>query len=190
MNTVSVTTTETTVDVISATEATVNVVAGQDTVLVNPPDMAFLCAYDETSQTAASASTAYKVGHSATDGNYAITNTNGTFTFLRRGTYLISTSVQFQNTSTSEIDTNIFAKKNGQVFPATNSRTTVPSKHGQTPGAIITAVSFLMFFNVNETFELWWQSGGSDCTIESYSSGVSPEIPSTPSIITTIVQVA
>lgn len=189
MNTVTVTTTETSV-VVSETSATVNVTAGQDTVLVNPPDMAYMCAFDLTTQTASSATTAYKITHDTTDGHYALTNNNGTFTFERRGTYLINFSVQFENTSTADVDTNIFAKKNGQVFSNTNSRTTVPSKHGQTSGSAITAVSFLMFFDVNDTFELWWQSDNSATKISKYAAIASPEIPVTPSIITTIVQVS
>lgn len=189
MNIVEVTTTQTVVEV-TETSATVDVVAGQDTVLVNPPDMAFMCAFDTTEQAAASPTQTYKIKHNSTDGNYAIVNIDGTFTFQRRGTYLINFSTQHQNTTTNYVDVNVFVKKNGQVVPATNSKTTVEAKHGRIPGHMIMAVSFLMFFDVNETFELWWQSANPGCTLHTVAAVVSPEIPVSPSILTTIVQVA
>lgn len=189
MNVVEVATSSTTVEV-SETTAVVDVTAGTDTVVVNPPDMAYMCAFDMTEQVAANPAATYKINHNQTDGSYAIVNSNGTFTFLRRGTYLINFSVQHLNTSTAEIDTNIFLKKNEQVFPASNSQSTVPPKHGQVPGSSITAVSLMMFFNVNETLELWWQSSGVAATLHTVAAKVSPEIPAAPSIITTIVQVA
>lgn len=189
MTEVLVTTTETTVDV-ATSSAVVNVTAGQDTLVVNPPVMDFVCAFDTTEQSAASATTSYKITHNTTDGHYGITHADGTFTFAHRGTYLISFSIQWQNTSTSDIDTNVFAKKNGQVFANSNSRTTVPSKHGQTPGSAITAVSFLIFFDVNDTFELWWQSDNVAVTLHTVASQTNPEMPAAPSIITTIVEVS
>jgi len=189
VNIVEVATSSTTVEV-SETTATVDVIAGQDTVIVNPPDMAFIYAYDTTEQVASSPTTTYKIDHNTTDGHYAIENSNGTFTFLRRGTYLISFSIQHSNPSTSEIDVNIFAKKNGQVYADSNSLTTVPPKHGQISGSAITAVSLLMFLNVNETLELWWQADNSAAVLYTVPARVSPEIPAAPSIITTIVQVA
>lgn len=189
MTEIIVQTTEANVSVVDPASAVVNVTAGQDSIFIDPPDMAYASLYDTTSQTASSSTTTYKVGINTTDVAYLISNDAGTITFDRSGTYSITFSVQFLNSSQSIVDTNIFAKKNNQPLSWSNSITSVPNRHGQINGAIITTVNFVLQFTAGDTFQLWWQANSSEATLHSSAAQTSPEIPGTPGVILTIVQV-
>lgn len=190
MTDIAVTTSETTVSVVSPTAATVNVTAGQDTVLINPPDLAYIHAFDTTSQTAASSTQVYKVDVNTTGLAYAIDRTDGTFTFTRAGTYSVTFSVQWLNTSTSIVETNLFVKKNSQYVFDSSSYTSVPNSHGGVAGQTITTVNFIMQFVSNDTLQFWWHSDNSACTIHTIAATTSPEMPRSPGVIITIAQVS
>lgn len=190
MTEVLVTVTEATVNVTAPTAATVSAVTATDTVVIDGPDWHYLQGYDVGTQTAANTTTVYTVRHNTLDGHYGITNNEGVFTFSKSGTYSVTFSVQWQNAQTSEVDANIFLKKNGQTVADSNSRVTLPKRHGQNPGAVITTVNFIMQFVANDTMNLSWQVGNVGCTIQSFSAVESPEIPVAPGVITTIMQVS
>jgi hypothetical protein len=179
-----------TVTVATPTSAIVDVQAGQDTVVVNPPDFAYISVHDTTDQADGSSTTVYKIRANNIDQQYLINFQGDTFTFLQKGLYSIIFSVQWQNASSNFVSTNVFLKKNNQVVPNTSSYTSVPAKHGQTNGAIVTAVNFLERYDVNDTLSLWWQTNSAQCTINAVPATTSPVMPLSPSVIITIVQVA
>jgi hypothetical protein len=179
-----------TVTVATPTNATIDVEAGQDTIVVNPPDFAYISVHDTTDQADGSSTTVYKIRANNIDQQYLINFQGDTFTFLQKGLYSIIFSVQWQNASSNFVGTNVFLKKNNQVVPNTSSYTSVPAKHGQTNGAIVTAVNFLERYDVNDTLSLWWQTNSAQCTVNAIPASTSPEMPLSPSVIITIVQVA
>jgi hypothetical protein len=179
-----------TVTVATPTNSTVDVEAGQDTIVVNPPDFAYISVHDTTDQFDGSPSAVYKIRANTVDSQYLINFQGDTFTFLQKGLYSIIFSIQWQNASSNFVGTNVFLKKNNQVVPNTSSYTSVPGKHGQTNGGAITAVNFLERYDVNDTLSLWWQTGNSQCSVNAVPAVTSPEMPLSPSVIITIVQVA
>lgn len=189
MTDVLVTTTETTVDV-TETTATVNVTSATDTLLINPPDLAYIHAYDTTDQAVDNVTTSKKIDVNTLDLGYAITRSDGTFTFTRSGTYLVSMSIQFQNSATSIVETNIFVKKNNQAVSNSSSYSSVPSSHGGIPGRLITMVSFVMQFVTNDTLEFWWHADNVNCKIKTIAASTNPDSPVSPGVIITITQVS
>lgn len=189
MSDIIVNTTETTVDV-TETTATVDVTSATDTVLINPPDLAYMHAYDTTIQSVDNVTTSKKIDVNTTSISYQISRSDGTFTFLRSGTYLVSMSIQFQNPATSIVETNIFVKKNNQAVTASSSYSSVPSSHGGIPGRLITMVSFVMQAVTYDTLEFWWHSDNANCKIYTIPSSTNPDSPESPGAIITITQVS
>jgi len=123
--------------------------------------------------------------------SYGITRSDGTFTFSRSGTYIVGYSIQWHNTNTSIVETNVFTKKNNQIVPESSSYASVPNSHGGVPGEAITAVTYIQRFVANDTLQFWWHSNNADCTIHTIASQASnPEMPRSPGVIVTISQIS
>jgi len=188
---VQVTTTETTVLVVDPASATVNVTSGRDTILIDGPDFAYCGAYDNDGpQSAASSSSTYLIRVNQTDVAHLISNNNGVFTFERSGTYLVTFSIQWDNSSNQIVETNVFLKKNNQILPNTSSYTSVTSSHGGINGKTIMAAQFVLRFIANDTLAFYWQSNDSAAIIETVAATTTPEMPLSPGIIVTIGQIA
>ena len=153
--------------------------------------------YDTTQQIAAVANTAYSIGINSTDpDSQGISIASGSrITFSRAGVYSITYSVQFVNTSTSIHDVNIWLRKNdsgtsGDV-PASDSKYSVISRHGNVNGHVIGCVNYVLKLAANDYLELIWSTTDVAAKIESLPASESgPAHPSIPGIILTAVQVA
>lgn len=190
MTDIIVATTETTVEVVSPVEATVDVTAATDTIVVDPPDFAYISVYDTTDQADGDPLQTYKITCNTVEEQYLINFSNGVFTFLQSGLYSITFSVQWQNTNSQDLNAAVFLKKNNQVLANSNSYESVPSKHGAVNGAALTTVNFVQRYAANDTLSLWWHSEGTGCSLKYVPATVTPEMPVSPSVVITIVQVS
>ena len=153
--------------------------------------------YDTTTQTAQAANTAYSVGINSTDpDSKGISIASGSrVTFSRAGVYSITYSIQFTNSDTSIHDVNVWLRKNdsgasGDV-PASDSKFSIISKHGNINGNIIGCVNYVLKLAANDYLELIWSTTNVAAKIESLPASESgPAHPSIPGIILTAVQVA
>lgn len=190
MSVVTVSNTETVIEVIDPSASVVNVTAGEDTVIIDPPDLAYCNAYDTTDQAVTSVTASKKIDVNSTSLAYKISRSDGTFTFQQAGTYSISLSVQYENSATSIVESAIYLRKNNQVVDYSSSYSSVPNSHGGIPGRLITTVPFVMQFVPNDTLEFWWHADNINCKIHTIAASTSPSAPVAPGVIITIVQVS
>jgi len=114
-------------------------------------------------------------------------------TFDYAGTYNVQWSGQFQNTSNSDHDANVWIRKNGTDVFGSNGIVSIPSSHGGTPGHIISSWNFIFTFAAGDYIELIWSTENAGVRLL-YSAGVtrtpsSNSVPSTASVIVTAQQV-
>jgi len=102
------------------------------------------------------------------------------------GTYNIQFSVQFVNTDSNIHDTDIWMRKNGVDVPDTNSRFSVPNRHGSTDGHLIGALNLFVDLAADEYIELMWATTNTSTTIEYVAAQTGPVRPAAPSVILTV----
>jgi hypothetical protein len=149
--------------------------------------------WDETSQVAALANTAYAIKLRQVDtvsrGTKIISNER--ITFDHPGIYSITFSIQFSNTDSSIHDINVWLRKNGVDVPASDSRFSITAKHGILDGNVIGTINFVLGLTTNDYLELMWATSNVTAYIHSEVAQTSPFAhPSIPGIICTVVQVA
>ena len=149
--------------------------------------------WDETSQVAALANTAYAIKLRQVDtvsrGTKIISNER--ITFDHPGIYSITFSIQFSNTDSAIHDINVWLRKNGVDVPASDSRFSIAAKHGILDGNVIGTVNFVLKLTTNDYLELMWATGDVEAYIHAEAAQTSPFAhPSIPGIICTVVQVA
>jgi hypothetical protein len=152
--------------------------------------------WDETSQVAALANTAYPIKlrqSDATSRGVKIIS-DGRITVDHPGIYSITFSIQFSNSDAQIHDINVWLRKNnagsaGDV-PDSDSRFSIISKHGGVDGNVIGTVNFVLGLTTNDYIELMWMTSNVAAYIHAEDAEVSPPHPSIPGIICTVVQVA
>ena len=149
--------------------------------------------WDETSQVAALANTAYAIKlrqiDTASRGTKIISDTRLTIDYS--GIYSITFSIQFSNTDNSIHDINVWLRKNGADVPASDSRFSITARHGSVDGNVIGAVNFVLGVTTNDYLELMWATSNVTAYIHAEAAQASPFAhPSIPGIICTVVQVA
>ena len=149
--------------------------------------------WDETSQVAALANTAYAIKlrqiDTASRGTKIISDTRLTIDYS--GIYSITFSIQFSNTDSSIHDINVWLRKNGADVPASDSRFSITARHGSVDGNVIGAVNFVLGVTTNDYLELMWATSNVTAYIHAEAAQTSPFAhPSIPGIICTVVQVA
>ena len=149
--------------------------------------------YDTTNQTAANTTTAYPITCNTGNGNYDITMSGSKITFKHPGTYNIQFSIQFTNTdtnSTNPHEVNIWFRLNGSDVVYSNSRFTIPTRHGSYGGHAIAALNFLITTTAdNDYVELIWQTENTAISIRTLTAGTTPTTPVTPGVIITAQQI-
>ena len=147
--------------------------------------------YDTTDQSAANTTTAYAVTCNTPNGNDGIELVDDSkITFLHPGTYNIQFSFQFANTNSSAHDINIWLRLNGSDVDYSNSRFTVPSKHGSDNGHLIAALNFIVTTTANNEYvQIMWQTESTTISLETLPAGITPTTPVTPSVIITAQQI-
>jgi hypothetical protein len=107
-------------------------------------------------------------------------------TFAHAGVYNIQFSAQLEKTSNGTDTAYIWFKKNGTNVPRSNSNIDIAKAAGEN-GKIIAAWNYVDTFNINDYYEIVWQS--SDTTVRLAAFTATGNIPSTPSVIITVTQV-
>ena len=142
------------------------------------------------SQTVASTTVAYPVTYGTNDGADGLELLNSSeIHFSQSGVYNIQFSFQFANTSSGDEDVTIWLRKNGVNVPGSAGFVSVPSKHGSTPGHVITAWNYVLKFDANDYFELMWHVSSTAVSMPYYAPGTSPTHPSAASVILTVAAV-
>lgn len=138
----------------------------------------------------------------AIDQAYAITYTSADFavdisivsssriTFAHPGRYLVTYSIQFQNTQNSLEYIDIWMRQNGTDVAGSNTRFAIPARKSVGNPAYLVAVTPILIevAAANDYAQVMFCVSNTDVTVEhlpavAYSAGVTPAIPSTPSVI-------
>lgn len=181
--------------VIDETNNSVIIEEKNDTVIVQAP-VRLVAGYwgsfwDTTDQSAANTTTAYAVTLNSSDANSDGVSvvSNSRITFAHAGVYNIQFSIQFNNSDSQAHDVDIWFRKNGNDIADSNSRYTIPSKHGAVDGHLIAALNFVTQLAINDYIEIMWHTDNVAVTIEHLPAAATPTRPATPSVIVTAVRV-
>jgi len=152
--------------------------------------------FDTTSQTAVADTPTSILLRSADPSNHGIRMaSNSRMTIDHPGIYSFTFSIQFTNTDTAIHDVNVWLRKNdsgssGDVENS-DSRFSITSSHGGTPGNVIGAVNFVLPLTTDDYIELIWTTSNIAAYINAEPSATSPfSHPGIPGVICTVVQVA
>ena len=149
--------------------------------------------YDTTNQTAANTTTVYPITCNTGNGNYDISMSGSQITFKHPGTYNIQFSIQFTNTDgnvNNPHEVNIWFRLNGSDVAYSNSRFTIPTRHGSYDGHAIAALNFLATTTAdNDYIQLIWQTENTAISIQTLAAGTTPTTPVTPGVIITAQQI-
>ena len=149
--------------------------------------------WDTTTQTATAANTAYSVTlNSADTANNGVSVTSGSrVTFAKTGVYSVTFSIQFTNSDSQIHDANVWLRKNDSGssgdIPDTDSKFSVPNKHGGTDGNLIGTVNFVLSLTAGDYIELIWSATNTAIQLSAFAAGTTPVSPSIPSVIVTAV---
>lgn len=156
--------------------------------------------YDtNTTQTAASTTTAYPIKINATAEYNGVTISNDPsgnptlINFAHTGVYNIQYSIQFTNSDTSIHNVNVWLRKNdsgstGDVAYS-NSQYAIVSSHGGIHGQAIAAINYVMTLTAGDYLQLMWGTESTQCYIETIPAGTTPITPVSPGVILTACQV-
>lgn len=153
--------------------------------------------WDTTIQTLGQANVAEVIALNSSDAqNRGIDMTSGSrLTFSRSGVYSITYSIQFANPASEEVNVCVWLRKNNQGSSGdladTNTRFTVPKKHGSSDGYLTSAVNYVYKLTATDYLELIWCTNSTTLKIDTLPATTeAPVHPRTPGIILTAVQVA
>jgi len=105
------------------------------------------------------------------------------------GIYRFEFSIQFQNSTNDTQSVDIWFRKNGTDVSASNSQFGLPARRSSgDPSSLLAVTPFLIDLAAGDYMEIMWRPSDTGVTIQTipaatYSAGVTPDIPSTPSII-------
>lgn len=149
--------------------------------------------YDTTNQTAANTTTAYPVTYNQSNGSWNVSLADSSkITVAFAGTYNIQFSLQFvstENNANNESEVDVWFKVNGTNVDYSNSRFSVPTKHGAHNGHLIAALNFITELEDGDYVQLMWRTSNTLISMESLPASSSPTRPVSPSAIITINQV-
>lgn len=144
-------------------------------------------------QTAAAIDQAYALELEVTDfsDSINITGANDTrITFTQKGIYFITYSLQFKNTTNDGQSIDIWIRYNGTDYDNSNTRFTIPARKSTGDPSYLVAVTTIAgdALNDNDYVEIMWRVSDTGVSLEylpavTYSAGVTPAIPATPSAI-------
>lgn len=107
------------------------------------------------------------------------------------GLYNVSASVQFANSDTASIhDANVWFRKNGVDFPASNSFISIPERHSGTDGYRVFSITFMIELNRDDYVELAWWANSTNVSLPTVSGLTSPTRPDIPSVIVNMAYVS
>lgn len=142
---------------------------------------------DSTDQTAASTTAAYAVTFNTNDFvNGVSVVSNSRLTVKSYGIYNVQFSIQFVNTDSALQDIDIWFRKNGTNIDNSNSRFSIPNRHGSVDGHLIAALNFWVELSANDYVEIMWATTSTSVSIQQLPAASSPTRPATPSAIVTV----
>lgn len=142
---------------------------------------------DSTDQYAALTTAAYTISFNTTDYSSFVTLVSGTqMTVAKAGLYNLQFSIQFVNTDSQIHDVDVWIRKNGLDVANTNSRFSIPNRHGSVDGHAIAALNIPIQLAINDYVELVWHTNDVAVSIQQLPVGVAPVHPATPSVIATL----
>jgi hypothetical protein len=146
---------------------------------------------DYTSQTITSITAAYAMTLNTTDESNGVNRGTPTskIVFTNAATYNVQWSGQFQNTNNSDHDVRVWLKKNGTDISGSTGFASIPSKHGQVDGHTIIGWNYILTLAAGDYLQFYWSADSTAVSIQTYSVGSNPTIPSTASLIVTAQQV-
>ena len=141
-------------------------------------------------QTAAAIDVAYAITYSVSDFTGGVTLSSGSrLTVPSAGVYVVNFSIQLVNNTAATQDVDIWLRKNGTDLPNTNSRFGLEQrKSAGNPSHIIATTPIMVELAANDYVEVMWHVTNTGVSIEAfpavtYSAGVTPAHPATPSAI-------
>lgn len=144
----------------------------------------------QTDQTIAALDVAYAVTYDQSDFLGGVTLSSGSrLTVPNEGVYAVTFSIQFKNTTNDLQDIDIWMRKNGTDIPDTNSQFSIPARKSTgNPSHLIATTTIMVELAANDYIQLMWHATSTSVTLEhfpavTYSAGVTPAIPATPSAI-------
>lgn len=144
-------------------------------------------------QTASAIDQAYALTLNVNDFPGGITvASNSRITVSHAGIYQFEYSIQFTSNSTGTETIDIWLRKNGTDIAASNSQFSLPArKSAGVPSALIAVTPFMVNLAANDYIEIMWHVSATSVSVAalsavSYSAGVTPTIPATPSAFVTV----
>lgn len=141
-----------------------------------------------TDQTAAAIDVAYALTYDQSDFLDGVTLSNSSrLNVPHEGIYKVTYSIQLKNTTNDVQDVDIWLRKNGSDIANTNSRFSIPSRKSTgNPSHLIATTPIMVDLAANDYIEVIWHATDTGVSIEhfpavTYSAGVTPTIPATPS---------
>ena len=147
---------------------------------------------DSTNQTVANTTTAYAITLDTTDYSNGVYVSNSSRINVRNaGVYNLQFSIQFNNTTNSSQDIDVWFRKNGTDITASNSRFGISArKSSGDPSHFIGALNYFIELAANDYIQMMWRVSDTGVNIQAFAAGTSPTRPSVPSVITTISYVS
>lgn len=144
----------------------------------------------QTDQTAAAIDQAYAITYDQSDFLDGVTLSSGSrLTVPYEGVYNVTYSLQFKNTTNDVQDIDIWLRKNGTDVPDTNSRFSISARKSTgNPSHLIVTTPIMVELAANDYVQVMWHVTDTSVSLEhfpavTYSAGVTPAIPATPSAI-------
>ena len=106
------------------------------------------------------------------------------------GIYNLQFSIQFNNSDTQIHDVDVWAAINGTNVSNSNSRFSIPNRHGGVDGRLIAALNLFLTMQAGDYVELYWNTTNTTVSVEHFAAGSSPTRPATPSVIATMAFVS
>lgn len=152
----------------------------------------------DQNQTAAAIDQAYAITLNKTkypDGISIVSNSR--ITFAKKGVYLLTYSISLKNTTNDQQDIDIWLRYKGTDVASSNSRFTIPArKSSGTSSYLIAVTPYMIDITADGDYvEVMWHVSNTGVSIEAlpavaYSAGVTPAIPSTPSVIIAVQHIS
>ena len=176
--------------VYASPDASAGVPSFRALVLNDIPRMAYASYADFTTQTAA-VNTPQVITLNTTDFQSGVTLVSSSqIKVTSAGKYNFQFSAQLENTDAAVSEVNFWIRKNGTNIAGSNGKSAVHGKHSGTNGKAILSWNYILDLVANDYIEYFWNTDAVTTYLQTYVLSASPSIPSTPSMIVTVNQVA
>lgn len=147
----------------------------------------YLAVQDTTDQVAADTTTAYPITFNTTDYSLgAFLSNSSRLNVSYSGLYNLQFSAQLVNTDSAIHDIDIWFRKNGTNIANSNSRYSVPNRHGSVDGHLVAALNFFIALEKNDYVEIVWATDDITVSLQTLPANTNPTTPASPSMIATL----